>query len=390
MLKVVPMWSSPINGLVVALCLGVTGLSAAEPAWVAKPGPWGDLQVRAVYLEPPENILAVVAKPSSVTRWTFEQTTVNGVRAIMEKAGVSAPVVERLLGPTQVVVSGNNVVVLPKVDDLVAMSQPARSALYLELAKSPANEYQRDPVFIHGGDIDDWLAESDLGKPQQELLRKLLWRRGAALVFSDIQALLTLSKGPEETAAVFRTITRVRSLLVELRLPLKEGRSAFIDYWSAGQLNAERTPFLVAITRRRAPQEVDVTQFLPTLARRRVYTFPTAAMGLKGRLPDCHWTSLNFFEEEPKDLYLDSAKASEHLLNDYVAVDPPYKFGDVLCFLEDGEGLHTCVQVADDIVLTKNGESILAPWTFMSLKDVDDIYRRSENTRIQGYRLKGR
>jgi hypothetical protein len=376
--------------LILALSLCAAGLFSAEPVWVAKPGPWGDLQVRTVYLEPPENILAVVAKPSAVTRWTFEQTTEKGVRATMEKAGLPSALVDRLLGPTQVVASGNNVVVLPKAEDLVAMTEAARSALYAELAKSSANEYQRDPVFIHGGDIDDWLAETEITKPQQELMRKLLWRRGSALVFSDIQALLTLAKDSQEVAAVFRTITRIRSLLVELRLPLREGRATFVDYWSAGNLNAERVPFLVAVTRRRAPQDVDVTQFLPTLARRRIYTFPTAAMGLKGRLPDCHWTSLNFFEEEPKDLYLDSAKASEHLLTDYVAIDPPYKFGDILCFLDDGEGLHTCVQVADDIVLTKNGESILAPWTFMPLKDVDDIYRRSADTRIQGYRLKGR
>ncbi len=376
--------------LVGALCLGASALFSVEPVWVAKPGPWGDLQVRAVYLEPPENILAVVAKPSSVTRWTFEQTTEKGVRAIMEKAGVPSALVDRIMGPTQVVASGNNVVVLPKVEDLVAMGEAARSALYVELAKSESNEYQRDPVFIHGGDIDDWLAEAEITQPQQELLRKLLWRRGSALVFSDIQALLSLAKNSEEVSAVFRTITRVRSLLVELKLPLRDGRATFIDYWSAGSLNVERSPFLVAITRRRAPQMIDITQFLPTLARRRVYTFPTAAMGLKGRLPDCHWTSLNFFEEEPDDRYLDSAKASEHLLADYVAIDPPFKFGDVLCFLDNGEGLHTCVQVADDIVLTKNGEGILAPWTLMSLKDVDDIYRRSADTRVQGYRLKGR
>ena len=375
--------------LISALCVVAAGVFAAEPVWVAKPGPWGELQVRTVYLEPPENILAIVAKPTSVTRWTFEQTTEKGVREIMEKAGLPSAVIGRLLSPTQVVASGNSVVVLPKVEDLLAISQEARSALYAELAKSAANEYQRDPVFIHGGDIEDWLAETEITKPQQELLRKLLWRRGSALVFSDIQALLTLAKNSDEVAAVFRTITRVRSLLVELKLPLKEGRAEFIDYWSAGTLNAERAPFLVAITRRRAPQMIDITQFLPTLARRRVYTFPTAAMGLKGRLPDCHWTSLNFFEEEPKDLFLDSAKASEHLLSGYVAIDPPFKFGDVLCFLDNGEGLHTCVQVADDIVLTKNGESILAPWTFMSLKDLEEIYRRSANTRVQGYRLKG-
>jgi hypothetical protein len=47
------------------------------------------------------------------------------------------------------------------------------------------------------------------------------------------------------------------------------------------------------------------------------------------------------------------------------------------------------VQIAADIVLTKNGEGILAPWTLMPMKDVDDIYRRSADTRVQGYRLKG-
>lgn len=377
-------------GFLAAVCWGVVGGAAAEPTWTTKPGPWGELVVRVVYLEPPENLLAVVAKPTAVTRWTFEQTTEGGVRATLERAGVPAATVARLMSPTQTIASGNSVILLPTVEDLTSLEQPARSALYAELAKSPANEYQRDPVFILGGDVDDWLADCDMTKPQQALFRRLLWRRGSALAFSDIQALLTLAEDSEEVAAVFRTITRVRSLIVELKMPLKGGRASFIEYWGAGQLNAERGPFLSALIRRRAPQLVDITQFLPSLARRRVYTFPPTSLGLKGRLPDCHWTSLNFFEEEPKDLYLDTAKASEHLLSDYVAVDPPYKFGDILCFLDRGEGLHTCVHVADDIVFTKNGDSILAPWTFMQLKDVDEVYRRTPDTRIQGYRLKAR
>lgn len=375
-------------GLVVALCWAALGHAVTEPAWTVKSGPWGELMVRTVHLEPPDNLLAIVSKPTTVTRWTFEQTTEKSVREVLLHLGVPEAVVARLVSPTQMVASGNNIVLLPSVEDLVALSVPVRSALYAELAKSSANEYQRDPVFILGGDVEDWLSGCDMTKPQQDLMRKLLWKRGSALVFSDIQALLTLAKGSEEVAAVFRTITRVRSLIVELKLPLSGGRATFIDYWSAGSLNSERVPFLSAITRRRAPQLIDVTQFLPTLARRRIYTFPTASMGLKGRLPDCHWTSLNFFEEEPKDLFLDSGKASEHLLSAYAAVDPPYKFGDVLCFLDRGEGLHTCVQVADDIVLTKNGDSILAPWTLMQLKDVDEIYRRTPDTRVQGYRLK--
>jgi hypothetical protein len=374
-------------GLLAAVCCGVVG-AAVEPMWTAKSGPWGDLEVRTVYLEPPESLLAVVAKPSTVTRWTFEQTTPAAVRETLAKAKVPEAVIERLFSPVRLVTTGNSVVLLPEVADLEAISPEARGALYLELAKCPANEYQRDPVYILGGDVDDWMQGVALTPAQQALFRRLLWKRGGALVFSDVQALLGLAKTPDEVNAVFRSITRVRSLVVELRLPLTADRKAFIGYWTSGQEDSSRLAFIKAITERRARQTVDITHFLPPLIRQRAYTFPEMELGLKGRFPDCHWTSLNFFNATPKDVYLDTKLAAEHLLKDYEVVDAPYRFGDVLCFLDEGEGLHTCVQIADDIVLTKNGDSILAPWALMQLKDVDSIYRRSPNTRIQGYRLK--
>ena len=375
-------------GLLAAVCWAAVVGAVVEPMWTAKPGPWGELEVRTVYLEPPESLLAVVAKPSTVTRWTFEQTTANAVRDTLTKAKVPSPVIERLFSPVRLVASGNSIVLLPEVEDLAALGTESRSALYLELAKYASNEYQRDPVFILGGDVDDWMQGVPLAPAQQALFRRLLWKRGNALVFSDVQALLSLAKSPDEVNAVFRTITRVRSLVVELRLPLNSDRQAFIDYWSAGQTDAPRLAFIKAITQRRARQTVDITHFLPSIFRQRTYTFPEMDLGLKGRFPDCHWTSLNFFNLTPKDIYLDTRQAADHLLKDYEVVDAPYRFGDVLCFMDDGEGLHTCVHVADDIVLTKNGDSILAPWALMQLKDVESIYRRSPNTRVQGYRLR--
>jgi hypothetical protein len=375
-------------GLLATVCWGVVAVAATEPMWVTKPGPWGELEVRAVYLEPPESLLAVVAKPSTVTRWTFEQATPHAVRETMTKAKVPPAVIERLFSPVRLVASGNSVVLLPETADLLALDSECRSLLYAELAKHAANEYQRDPVFVLGGDVEDWLQGAPLTPAQQDLFRRLLWKRGGALVFSDVQALLGLAKSPDEVTAVFRSITRVRSLLVELRLPLVADRKAFIDYWTSGHEDASRLAFINAVTQRRARQTVDISHFLPPLIRQRAYTFPEMDLGLKGRFPDCHWTSLNFFNVVPKDTYLDTKLAAEHLLKDYEVVDAPYRFGDVLCFLDEGEGLHTCVHIADDIVLTKNGDSILAPWALMQLKDVDAIYRRSPGTRIQGYRLK--
>ncbi len=378
----------PAWGFFLVILFSPLASNAKEPVWTAKPGPWGQLEVRAVYLEPPDSLLAVIAKPNSVTRWSFEQTTEQGVRELLTKVGVSAPIVGRLFASGRTLVSGNSVSLYPQVEDLTALSTEVRSALYGELAKYPANEYQRDPVYILGGDVDDWLAEVPLSSAQQQLFRSLLWKRGDALVFSDMQALLTLCHGPEEVSNVFRTMTRVRSLVVELQLPLKSDRKEFLEYWAAGQTDAPRLTFINAITQRRAPQTVDITHFLPSLMRQRAYTFPEMELGLKGRFPDCHWTSLNFFNITPKEFFLDTRLAAEHLLANYTTVEAPYRFGDVLCFLDNGQGLHTCVFIADDIVLTKNGDSILAPWVMMQIKDVESVYRRSASTRIQGYRQK--
>lgn len=370
-----------------AVCLPLRGASG-DASWKARPGPWGELEVRTVYLEAPDPLLAAVAKPNAVTRWVFEQMSEGGARELLQKHGVPASMIARLFDPSSRSVADNIVKLYPTVEELASLPMAVRSSLYQELAKSSANEYQRDPVYILGGDLDEWLADSGLSAPQTALFRRLLWKRGEALAFSDIQALLTLAAGPEQTRDTFRALTRVRSLIVELKLPLRVERDVFLEYWSAGMTDTSQLTFLRSMLRRRADQKVDITHLFPNLARQKVFTFPELEWGLKGRFPDCHWTSLNFGAAVPNDDYLDTAKAAARLVGSYLAVEPPYRFGDVLCFLDEGEGLHTCVYVADDIVFTKNGDSVLAPWVLMQLKDVESVYRRSPSTRIQGYRLK--
>ena len=348
------------------------------------------MEAHVVYLQAPESTLSVVSKPNSVTHWVFEQMSVPGVKSLLGRVGVPELVVNHLFREGRVVNSGNNIVLYPELDDLVALTPEVRSALYLELAKFSENEYQRDPIFIFGNDTDDWLDGCPLNPAQIELFKKLLWKRGTVTVFSDIQALLTLAKSSDDVLNVFRVVTRVRSLIVELKLPLKGDTKEFLDYWTAGQKDQPRFAFVTAVIKRRAPQSVDITHFLPVMMRERIYTFPALDAGIKGRFPDCHWTSLNFFSRNPKDYFLDTRLAATFLMENYNPIEPPYRYGDILCFLDGGEGLHTCVYIADDIVFTKNGDGVLAPWVLMQIKDVDSIYRRSSSTRIQGYRNRSR
>lgn len=245
-----------------------------------RPGPWGELEVRTVYLTAPDSLLAAVAKPNSVTRWTFEHTTEQSVRALLASIGVQAATLTHLFSSGRSQANGSTVVLHPEVEDLKSLSPEVRSALYTELAKSSANEYQRDPVYVLGGNIEEWLLDAELNVEQRTLFRQLVWRRGEAIVFSDIAALLTLAKNSDEVLKVFRTVTRVRSLIVELKLPLKSDRKQFLEYWSAGQVDAPRLTFINAIISRRAPQTVDITHFLPSLMRQRTYTFPEMELGL--------------------------------------------------------------------------------------------------------------
>lgn len=359
-----------------------------EPVWTSKSGAYGELSIRAIFLESPAYLLELAGKPSSKPRWAFAGGTEASVRALFQKAGLPADIQARLLDPAQHVQQDGALVLFPQVDDLISLSQEARSLIYLELAKCELNEFHQNPVFIIGADLEDWLRQSKLSDRQKEVFRKMVWKRGRALAFSDLRTLLLLSQSPAEVTQVFRTVTRTRSLLVTLKLPAGADVVALSDYWTAGFADADTRPLLEAAIQRESISEIDVAHLLPPLARRRIYTFPTLDQAANGRLPDCHWTSLNFFNNTPRAFYLDTRLAANALLSQYEAVSGPYRFGDVLAFVSGDSVLHSCVFIADDIVYTKNGENILAPWVFQRMDDVMAIYQTDASVRIQGFRLK--
>lgn len=376
------------------LCLTArAGLRTAEvlngePVWTSKSSVYGDLVIRAVYLEAPTYLLDLVGKPNSRPRWAFAGGTEASVRALFQKAGLPADVQARLLDPALRTQIDGAFVVFPAVEDLIALAPEARAVVYAELAKCELNEFHQNPIFVVGADLDDWLRQSKLNERQKELFRKMAYRRGRALAFSDLRTLLLFSQNPAEVTQVFRTITRTRALVVTLKLPANADLTALADYWTAGYADADSRPILEAAIQRDSITEIDISHLLPASARRRLYTYPTLDQAVNGRFPDCHWTSLNFFKNAPRAYYLDTRLAAGVLLSQYDRVSPPYRFGDILTF-ESGDSVHhSCVYVADDIVYTKNGENMLAPWVLQRMDDVMGIYQPDASVRIQGYRIK--
>ena len=354
------------------------------------PGPWGEFVISNIYLEAPDAVIEVAGKPDPVPRWTFSGSSVSMVKEILINAGVELALVERLISSSQLKASGTEIIVYPKLEDLLQIKGIVRDKLYSEISKHPQNEYYTDPVFILSGNVEEWLAEATLNASQKDVVRQLVWHRGNALVFSNVGVLLNYAQSSEEIKNTLRAITRCMSLVVSEKFPLKpEQRETFLRYWLGNQPESPRTVFIKAIAKETdINSSVDILHFLPVIMREKLYTFPSLKDAAKGRMPDCHWTSLNFFNLSARDYYRNTSLAAIQLTQSYNQVSAPYQFGDVLCFTDNGDGLHTCVYIADDIVLTKNGENILSPWVLLKIDDVSKIYKRTPTTQIQGYRLK--
>ena len=133
---------------------------------------------------------------------------------------------------------------------------------------------------------------------------------------------------------------------------------------------------------------LDLIHLLPALPRKLLYSYPPLELAMHGRMPDCHWSSLNFFNYEPRKYYLDTRLAASHVLENFDTVEAPYRYGDLLFFLAGAEqsAFHSCVFIADDIVFTKNGDNAANPWILSHLEDLKQVYLSVGGGRVQGYR----
>ena len=91
----------------------------------------------------------------------------------------------------------------------------------------------------------------------------------------------------------------------------------------------------------------------------RVYTFPRLEGSSPNGPQDCHWTSFNFWNIIPSDAFSQADNVGREIRTAYHPIDKPQRLGDIVFLLnEKGDGIHSAVFVADDIVFTKNGSNM--------------------------------
>jgi hypothetical protein len=369
-----------------------TGDTSQKSVFEATPGPWGRLQCAYVYLEAPKSLIEGFPLPSPTPRWTFPIAMLPQLPALFARAGLSQALIDSILQPQKIVKDDNLVHVLPPLQELENLSPESRAIIYTELANYPENEYHVDPVLIIGTSVDEWYRGSKLRPELIQKIKQLSYMRGETIAFSDIPALLNYAQSDSEARTIFKACTRTRNLMVRLMLDKTSHADEIIKYWSfgVGIRRKDLEPLIQSIIELDGVDDLGISHLLPALARKLLYTYPGLDMAKHGVMPDCHWTSLNFFNYEPHEYLLDARLATSQVLENFIPVEPPYQYADVLFFLYNttGDAFHSCVHLADNIVFTKNGRNILSPWVIMRLEDVKKVYLYKGNSRVQGFRRK--
>lgn len=354
-------------------------------------GSWGRLEYFPVFMEAPLSLVERFPIPSSRPKWAFPSSSLPQLSDFLTNAGLEHHTIDALLAKDAVIQDGDMAYVFPPLTLLESLTSIQRTVIYAELRKYPANEFHAEPVLITSGVVDDWFHSSKLRPEIIAKIKQYTYERGDTMAFSDLPALMNYAQGEQEARAIVKALTRTRALMVKLLIESRADIETVMTYWTTG-LNLRRKdmePMLESIVDVGA-ERLDIAHMLPPLPRKLLMTYPDTGMAKEGIFPDCHWTSLNFFNYNPQPYLLDSRLATTAVLERFNPIDPPYKFGDILFFLDSqrGDAFHSCVYIADDVVFTKNGRNVLSPWIFTKLEDVKKVYLFDNNGRIQGYRNK--
>ena len=362
-----------------------------QPAqWTTQPGPWGTITVKSTYLEAPPALIELAPKPDQIPIWRFPGWTLAAIRDLLAKAGLSAAEQAVLLDSSNVRHEILGPVLLPPPALLIELAPAARQIIYEELAKLPPNSFHATPLPLPGN-VDDWLLESKLSPTQRILFKQLLWTRGSCHVFSDLSLLINQATSASEIAAAISSQTRVQSLVASIRVPSLEQAESVLEYWRANRANSHVMPFFRSAIGREGVSEIDLIYLLPRLARARLFTYPTLTDAIGGKMPDCHWTAVNFFAINYQPYYLDGRSGFIDLLGTYNSIPEPTQLGDLICFIrKDGTVAHSCVLVADDIVFTKNGVQVFSPWVLLRFSAVAAIYNHDGVNQLAFFRSKTR
>jgi hypothetical protein len=359
----------------------------AATAAAGQLGPWGELACTPITIEPPEEFIAGDSIAATATRWVFRAATKDSVGHLLERAGLNETQRAAFLASAAPDAGDNTLVLLPPEELVASLSPAARATIYAVLSEDPENACQADPFRYRAEAVDEWLSHSEIPGDVATKIKSLLYPCGTMLMFSDVPLVLSHLPTPHERVEVVKTLSRKSALLVTLHVRPDANTDELATYWGKGGRARDLKPLLEGLARMPDGGRIGIAYLLPPFARKRLYTYPYS--GDDSYLGDCHWSSLNFFNDPPDNRLRETSFVKKSLDTDYYPISSSFAYGDVIMLTKpDAGAIHSGVYIADDIVFTKNGGSPTSPYMLMKLQDMTSFYAASGELQLHVFRPK--
>lgn len=355
-------------------------------------GPWGDLQIWSIRLEQPIEYAGFESLEGKSSTWHFGSLQPDQINRLLLQCGVEEGLATHLLRSSSVV---NGVVVLhPDEESILALPPEVRSKLYRELANDPANKWQASPYLIPHGDVKALFNEKrSTDAKALTLMSRLCYKRNGFTYFSDPEIIFSHLQGDQEKSEFKQALTGQSVVLARLLLRKGTDIDKPLNYWALSMPNVllkDLRPFFEAQQSLPDGGSISLLYLLPPMAREHLYTTPLPPKDGSAKLPDCHWTALNFFNPEPDPRLADNDYATHYLQEHYYQVAQPGLAGDLVLLLDDhNRVIHSSVYLAADLVFTKNGVNYAQPWVLMHEKDMAGHFSALDPVKVAYFRRKG-
>ncbi len=361
---------------------------AEESTLIGHKGPWGEIEYVPIVVGPSLEYIPAMMADRRVNRWFFSDSNPDSLRKFFDSVGLTESQRSRLMAAAQPMPEIRGLVITPEPDIVSGLNPEARRRIYARLLMFSANQDQANAFHFPAELADEWLAASTLSEPVRTTIRRLMFPSGRFLMFADLSQVLPLARSRDERDRMFQVLAKQRTYLMKLRIREGTDVEALAGYWGRGGRRKDVKPLLESLASTAAGQTIDVVHLLPAFARRRIYTFPLPSTRAGGEGYDCHYTSLNFFNDPPDERVLDTSTLVRIIGERYHPVYANFRLGDLVLFLApNNEIIHSAVYVADDMLFTKYGNSPAQPWMLMTLDEVHDFYPMDGDIKARYFRL---
>ena len=348
-------------------------LEADDGAHPSAAGPWGHLRYVDTLIEAPESTIRVASVPTNGTLWFLDVLSPLAIKHKLRNCNLTEAQIATLQQCATPATSGAGYLIQPPDDFVLNLTAPDRASLYGLLACYTQNIAHTTPFRFDFNSSKDWFEGAHLEPGVETLVRQLVYRQNNMRFFSDLPLVMRRYPDPTIYSTLFRALSREATVLAYVRLRPDDNLKELAYYWGWPDRQESVLTLLKSAQRAGPNTDVPVALLLPPFARDRLGQYPSTA---DPEFTSCHYTCMNFFSAQPDPRFANLAEVARALRQDYLEVtDSERQLGDIILFERKSEGIiHTCNYVADNLVFTKNGGSLVRPWLLARLDDLVNFY----------------